>query len=147
MHPTRSSHLVDILQEILYVENTKRLICQELLLVRENDLRQKLVYGFLCSDLDKHEILEQAAVLAVERCEDFLLKQLELFYKHCEGRDLLYKIRTEIMRTELYLDTIDKAIEAPGSISFIERRLTKEIIKYVLTQARYYNEYKTGHRR
>lgn len=143
MYQVKSTYWGDILQEILYAENTKRLICQELLLVKDNDLRQKLVYDFLCSDLDKHEILAQATVMAIEINEDFFLKRLEKFYRHCEGGDLLYKINTEIIRTQLYLDTIEKAQDKQESISFMERRLIKEIIKCVMTQARYYNKFKT----
>ncbi len=139
-----SEYFSDILQEVLYIENTKRLVCQELLLLRDYELRQKLVYSFLRCDMDKHEILHEAAVHAVEGSEDYLLKQLELFYKHCEGQDLIYKIQAEIMRSELYLDIIDKSIEDPASINFVERRFIKEITKYVVTQARYYNAYKPG---
>lgn len=146
MYQIKSTYWGDILQEILYVENIKRLICRELLLVKENDLRQKLVYDFLCSDLEKHEILAQAAMMAIEKNEDFFLKRLEDFYQHCEGWDVLYKINTEIMRTQLYINTMEKAMHTPVAISFLERRLIKEIIKYVIAQARYYNKLKSDRR-
>ncbi len=136
------SYFTEILQELLNIEKTKQMICHELLQVSDKDVQLKLVYSFLASDLDKHEMLEQAALLACKETEDYLLKQLELFYKHCEGKDLLLKIRAEISRVEMYLDTVDKAIENSAAISFMERRLIQEISRYVITQARYYNAFK-----
>ena len=69
---------------------------------------------------------------------------MELYYKHCEGLALLDKIREEIVHTELYLTTVEKAIDNFDSISFVERRLLKEINEYVASQARYYIEFKPG---
>lgn len=132
----------DILQEVIYTENIKKAISQEILMAKDEFMRQELIYNFLSYELDKHEILEQAAILAVENNEDYLLKQLELFYKHCEGLDLLDKIRAEITHTELFMEKVGKAIEDFDSISFVERRLIKEINKYVVTQARYYSHFK-----
>lgn len=132
----------DILQEVIYTENIKKAISQEILMAKNEFMRQELIYNFLSYELDKHEILEQAAILAVENNEDYLLKQLELFYKHCEGLGLLDKIRAEITHTELFMEKVGKAIEDFDSISFVERRLIKEINKYVVTQARYYSHFK-----
>ena len=132
----------DIIQEVIYTENVKKTISQEILMVKNDFMRQQLIYNFLSYELDKHEILEQAAILAVENGENYLLKQLELFYKHCEGLGLLDKIRAEITHTELFLETVEKGIEDFDSISFVERRLIKEINKYVVTQARYYSHFK-----
>lgn len=134
----------DILQEVIYTESIKKAISQDILMVKNDSMRQNLIYNFLSYELDKHEILEQAAILAVENDEHYLLKQLELFYKHCEGLVLLDKIRAEITHTELFLETVEKAIDDFDSISFVERRLIKEINKYVVTQARYYIHFKPG---
>jgi len=138
------SILGDILREVVYTEKVKMAISQEILMVKNDCVRQELIYNFLSYELDKHEILEQAAIMALEKGEYDLLKQLELFYKHCEGLVLLDKIRTEITHTELFLETVDKALEDVDSISFVERRLIKEINKYVVTQARYYSHYHPG---
>lgn len=128
----------DILQEVICTESVKKAISKDILLEKNDQERQKLIYKFLCYDLDKHAILEQAAMLAIETDEYDLLQHLEMFYKHCQGTGLLDKIRAEIFHDELYLDTIDKALDDFHSVSFVERRLIREINKYVITQARYY---------
>lgn len=128
----------DILQEVIYAESEKKELSQEILLAKSDRLRQKLIYRFLRSDLNKHAILEQAAMLAIETDAYYLLQQLELFYNHCQGEGLLEKIRTEISHDERYLKTIEKALKDAESISFVDRRLIREINKYVIKQARYY---------
>lgn len=139
-----STIFMDILQEVIYGENVKKTISQEILMIKSDFMRQELIYDFLSYELDKHEILEQAALLAVENGEDYLLRQLERFYKHCDGLDLLDKIHAEITHTAKFLKIVEKAIEDFESISFVERRLIKEINKYVVTQARYYSHFKPG---
>lgn len=133
-----NSLLTDVLQEIIYAESLKKSLSQELLLEKDESERQKLIYQFLNYDLDKHFIMEQAAMLALENNENKMFQQLELFYKHTEGDGLLDKIRAEIAHDKLFLETVEKAIDDFQVISFVERRLIKEINKYVMTQARYY---------
>lgn len=140
--PKSNTFLGEILEEILYIEQTRRSICQELLLVRDVETKRKLAGNFLSCSLDKHEVLEQAVIRAMQVNDETVLEQLDSFYRHCEGKDLLSKIRSEIIRTQLYLDVIDRALDFPDTISFIERRLIKEIMKFVITQARCYNEIK-----
>lgn len=144
MHSYSRPIIRDIMQEVIYAEMVKTTISKEILLVKDKNVRQKLIYSFLSYDLDKHEILQHAAIYAIENDENDLIKQLELYYKHCEGRALLDKIRAEVVNTELFLSTVEKAIENCDSFSFVERRLLKEINEYVVTQARYYNEFKPG---
>lgn len=134
----------DIMQEVIYTETVKTTISKEILMAKNKPMRQKLIYSFLSYDLDKHEILEQAAAYAVENEEYYLLKKLEMFYKYCEGVSLLDKIHAEIVHTQLFLATVEKAIDDFAAISFVERRLLNEINEYVVTQARYYNELKPG---
>jgi len=132
------------MQEVVYAETVKKTISQEILLVKNKIMRQKLIHNFLSYDLDKHEILEHAAIYAIENDEYCLLKQLQLFYNHCEGLNLLDKIRAEIAHTELFMAIVEKVIDSSDTINFVERRLLKEINEYVVAQARYYNELKPG---
>lgn len=133
-----NSLLTDVLQEIIYTESIKKSLSQEILLEKDEAEKQKLIYQFLNYDLDKHFIMEQAAMLAMENNEHRMFQQLELFYKHADGDGLLAKIRAEIAHDKLFLETIEKAIDDFHVVSFVERRLIKEINKYVMTQARYY---------
>lgn len=140
-----SSLLTDVLQEVIYTESLKKSLSQEILLEKDDLERQNLIYQFLNYDLDKHYIMEQAALLAIENDEHKLFLQLELFYKHADGDGLLSKIRAEIAHDKLFLETIEKAIDDFHAISFVERRLIKEINKYVLTQARCYSRIPHGY--
>lgn len=128
----------DILQELIYTENLKKAISKDILLAKNDLQQQKLIYDFLCYDMDKHVVLEQAARVAIENDDYFLIKQLELLYKYCEGLGLLDRIHAEIAHSKFFVTMVEKAIENSRSISFVERRLLKEINKYVITQARYY---------
>lgn len=133
-----NSLLTDVLQEVIYTEGLKKSLSQEILLEKDGLEKQKLIYQFLNYDLDKHFIMEQAVMLAIENDEYKMFQQLELFYKHADGNNLLDKIRAEIAHANLFMETIAKAIRDFQAISFVERRLIKEINKYVVTQARYY---------
>ncbi|HBK53174.1 hypothetical protein [Syntrophomonas wolfei] len=130
----------DILQQIMVLESYKKELSIQILLTKDGSSRRlDLILRFLNYDLDKHELLEHAAVLAISNQENTILEDLQKFYAYTDGNDLIEKIRAEIKFLQRFVNTIKKSIKLPNSRTFYERRMVQEISKYVVEQARQYN--------
>lgn len=128
----------DILNSVLDLESRKKGASETILLIKAP--REKLPYirELLSYDLEKHKLLEQAAVAAMQNNADEVLTHLSKLYVVNIGTDVVDVIREEIARIERLLDPVNKEIKRPKSGSFTERRLLQEINKYAATQAREY---------
>ncbi|MCK9313073.1 MAG: hypothetical protein M0P20_03335, partial [Methanocorpusculum sp.] len=91
-------------------------------------------------DLQKHLLLEQAAVIAINNGASEIMQDLENLYQHTSGPDLMTKIRTECFQVEKFIKLIKKGRKHKDWLSFTERRAMQEISKFVLEQAREYNK-------
>ncbi|MGE5403634.1 MAG: hypothetical protein ACM3PP_01725 [Candidatus Saccharibacteria bacterium] len=128
----------DILNSVLDLESRKKRASETILLIKAP--REKLPYirDLLNYDLEKHRLLEQAAVAAMQNQSDEILTHLSKLYDVKAGIDVIDVIREEIARNERLLDPVNKEIKRPKSGTFTERRLLQEINKYAATQAREY---------
>jgi hypothetical protein len=130
----------DILQQVMVLESYKKELSIQILLTKDGSSRRlNLILQFLSYDLDKHELLEHAAVLAMSNQADTILEDLHKLYAYTGGNDLIEKIRAEIKFLQRFVNTIKKSIKHPNSRTFYERRMIQEISKYVVEQARQYN--------
>ncbi|MEN6349188.1 MAG: hypothetical protein ABFD08_07305 [Syntrophomonas sp.] len=129
----------DILKQVMILESCKKEVAAQILLTRNGKERLALIYSFLNYDLDKHELLEHAAVLAMSNKEHTMMTDLGKLYSHREGEEVIDKIRSEIKFVQKFLQTINKAIKYPDARTFYERRMIQEISKYVIEQSRLYN--------
>lgn len=130
----------DVLKQVDVLERQKKDLSRELLLYKEGRRRMKLIYAFLSYDLDKHELFEHAAVCAMCNNEEHVLYDLQDFYAHVRGGDLMDRIRTEIKCTRRFMQLVEKSMENEGGLNFTERRLLQELCKYILEQARLYRQ-------
>lgn len=127
-----------IIEQVVIIEGIKREISRALLLVKDSDKKIKQVYNFLSYDLEKHRLLEYAAVMATEEGEGQILRNLQKFYSYAEGDDLIEKINLEIVCIMRYLEILRHEIKNKGSSDFVERRMIQEICKYVVAMAKIY---------
>jgi hypothetical protein len=123
---------------VVIIEGIKKEISRALLLVKDSDKKIKQVYNFLSYDLEKHRLLEYAAVMATEEGEGQILRNLQKFYSYVEGDDLIEKINLEIVCIMRYLEILRHEIKNKGSSDFVERRMIQEICKYVVAMAKIY---------
>lgn len=130
----------DVLKQVDVLERQKKDLSRDLLLYKEGRRRMKLIYAFLSYDLDKHELFEHAAVCAICNNEEHVLYDLQDFYAHVRGGDLMERIRTEIKCTRRFMNLVEKSMENEAGLNFTERRLLQEICKYILEQARLYRQ-------
>lgn len=130
----------DVLKQVDVLERQKKDLSRDLLLYKEGRRRLKLIYAFLSYDLDKHELFEHAAVCAMCNNEDHVLYDLQDFYAHVRGGDLMDRIRTEIKCTRRFMQLVEKSMENECGLNFTERRLLQELCKYILEQARLYRQ-------
>jgi len=130
----------DVLKQVDVLERQKKDLSRDLLLYKEGRRRMKLIYAFLSYDLDKHELFEHAAVCAMCNNEEHVLYDLQDFYAHVRGGDLMERIRTEIKCTRRFMNLVEKSMENEAGLNFTERRLLQEICKYILEQARLYRQ-------
>ncbi|MEQ8173683.1 MAG: hypothetical protein ABRQ26_01325 [Syntrophomonadaceae bacterium] len=130
----------DVLKQVDVLERQKKDLSRDLLLYKEGRRRMKLIYAFLSYDLDKHELFEHAAVCAMCNNEEHVLYDLQDFYAHVRGGDLMDRIRTEIKCTRRFMQLVEKSMENEGGLNFTERRLLQELCKYILEQARLYRQ-------
>jgi len=128
----------NILEDVMTLEKHKKEISAGILLTRDNRKRLNSIYNFLSYDLNKHELLERAAVIAIQNKESNIVKQIERMYSHCEDDELLNKIRKEIKYIKTFMQTINKVLKYPDFSTFSERRMIQEISKYVIERARMY---------
>lgn len=127
-----------IIEQVVIIEGIKKEISRALLLVKDSDKKIKQVYNFLSYDLEKHRLLEYAAVMATEEGEGQILRNLQKFYSYVEGDDLIEKINLEIVCIMRYLEILRHEIKNKGSSDFVERRMIQEICKYVVAMAKIY---------
>lgn len=131
----------NILQQVLTLELDKKNLSTDILITRDKDHRLSLIMNFLKSDLKKHELLEHAAVVAMSNGETSVLAHLGQLYAHVEDEeDAVGRIRNEIEFISRFINLLNKVDKHPDTISFFERRMVQEIIKYVVEQARLYNK-------
>lgn len=127
-----------IVEQVVVLEACKKEISRSLLMVKDREKKIKQVYNFLSYDLEKHRLLEYAAVMAQNNGETTILRNLKKFYSYVDGEDLLDKINAEIISVSKYLEVLQKEIKNKGSSEFIERRMIQEITKYVMALAKMY---------
>ncbi|MGI6469489.1 MAG: hypothetical protein ACOX0Q_10855 [Syntrophomonadaceae bacterium] len=142
---TTTSQLVvslynNILEQVMQLESRKKEISTEILLAREERKRLALIYNFLSYDLSKHELLEQAAVIALTNREQRVLDHLNRLYYTVEEQETIDKIRHEIKCTQRFMKVVNRAQENKSALTFSERRMVQEIVKFVVAQARLYNQ-------
>lgn len=137
---TGISYFKEILKEIQIIEAAKGEISLQLLLKPIKFKRQNFICDFLRYELDKHELMEELALYAINNNETEILKNMELFYSHVEEGTLLFKIRKEIYSTETFIRSMKKDMANSKGSSFLEKRLVQEINKYVMAQARCYRK-------
>ena len=127
------------IEQVLIIESCKKDISMQILMVRD-DKRWDLIQQFLEHDLQKHLLLEQAAVMAINNGANEIIEDMENLYRHTSGPDLIVKIRSEISQVEKFIKLIKKGRKHKDWLSFTERRAMQEISKFVLEQAREYNK-------
>lgn len=130
----------NILEQVTQLEGSKRQISTDILLARDNRKRLSLIYNFLSYDLSKHELLEQAAVIALNNKEKLVLDHLERLYLKEGDEETIIRIRREISVTQKFMKIINRARDKNAALTFSERRMLQEITKYVVAQARLYNQ-------
>ena len=127
------------IEQVLVIESCKKDISMQILMVRD-EKRWNLIQDFLEHDLQKHLLLEQAAVIAINNGADEIIQDLESLYQHTSGPDLMTKIRTECLQVEKFIKLIKKGRKHKDWLSFTERRAMQDISKFVLEHAREYNK-------
>ncbi len=127
-----------ILQQVVGLEKSKKELSKQILISKDNKKKIGLIYKFLDFELNKHELFEQAAVIALNNREKFVISHLGCLYEPFGNGDLIDKIRKEIAYTRRFMQVTKKAQSERESISFAERRMVQEISKYVLAQCRIY---------
>jgi len=127
------------IQQVLAIEKSKKELASQILMIRD-DRRWQLIQEFLQYDLQKHLLLEQAAVIVTSNGAMDMLQDLEKLYRFSSGDDLLDKIRREVSHTENFIGIIERGRKHRNWLSFTERRAMQEISKYVTEQAREYNK-------
>lgn len=130
----------NILEQVMQLEGSKKEISTEILLAREERKRLALIYNFLSYDLSKHELLEQAAVIALTNREKLVLEHLNRLYANVGEQETVDKIRHEIKCTQRFMKVVTRAKDEKTTLTFSERRMVQEIIKFVVAQARLYNQ-------
>lgn len=129
-----------ILEQVMVLEKTKKKLSRQILISKDNTKKIEQIYQFLICEFNKHELLEQAAVIAVANQESGIISHLTSMYEPVESGELINKIRKEIGYGEEFIRLIKKAKSKQSKISFTERRMVQEIIKYVLAQCRIYTQ-------
>ncbi len=127
-----------ILEQVVRLEKSKKELSKQILISKDKKKKLELVYNFLGFELNKHELFEQAAVIALNNREKFIISHLGCLYEPFGNGELIDKIRQEIGYTKRYMQVTERAKSERESISFTERRMVQEISKYVLAQCRIY---------
>lgn len=131
----------NILQQVLTLELDKKNLSTDILITRNKDHRLNLILNFLDCDLKKHELLEHAAVVAMSNGETSVLEHIEQLYAHINGdKETIDRIQEEVELVRRFIHLLTKLDKHPDTLSFFERRMVQEIVKYVMEQARMYNK-------
>jgi|GEM_PF-864761 len=128
----------NVINQVLAIENQKKDLSAKILLYK-GDSRWSIIEEFLKLDLQKHLLLEQAAIIVLSNRADDLVKNLERLYQYSSGEDLMSKIKKEIDNSEQFIRIVERGRKHKSWLTFTERRVMQEIAKYVLEQAREYN--------
>lgn len=143
MTTTISGFYDSILQQVMILERCKKEVGDRLLLIRDTRRRRSILYSFLSLDLEKHQLMEQAAVVAARSNEGAAIRRFTGFYSYAESNtDLVRCIRDEMRTASSHMKILQKSMLHPDQLSFAERRLVQEIDKYVTAQARLYKKMK-----
>ena len=73
------------IEQVLIIESCKKDISMQILMVRD-EKRWSLIQEFLEHDLQKHLLLEQAAVVAINNGADTIVDDLRTFISTLTGR-------------------------------------------------------------
>ncbi|QGT99660.1 hypothetical protein SYNTR_1067 [Candidatus Syntrophocurvum alkaliphilum] len=133
----------DILNEVYLIENKKLEISGDILRYKDEIKRLNLILKFVICDLDKHKLFEQAAIVAIKNNESEMINQIKKFYSHTEqekNKDLVEIIRSEINYANRFIEVIRKQLKMPANTTFVEKRMVKEITKFITEQARLYKQ-------
>lgn len=130
----------NILEQVTQLESSKKKISVDILLAKEGRKRLSLIYNFLSYDLSKHELMEQAAVIALTNKEKLVLDHLERLYVKEGDEETIVCIRREINITQKFMKVVNRARDKNATLTFSERRMLQEITKYIVAQARLYNQ-------
>lgn len=130
----------NVLDKVLLLEKAKKDLSRQILLCREDKKRLNMVRQFLQYEVNRHELFEHAVVAAMNNKDDKVLKDITRFYGVDGENDLLTVIRSEIGITRRFISNLEKVIKYPKFASFSERRLAKEIEKYIMEKVRIYNK-------
>lgn len=128
-----------ILHQVRSLEKFKQEISRQLINTSEPGLSLSFIYSFIYFDLQKHELLWQAAWTARQNQDIDSWHILSQLYQHIDtDADLTERIAGEIRLNRQFLKVISKTLIQPSQSSFNERRLAQEVRKYVTAQARVY---------
>ena len=127
-----------ILEQVVRLEKSKKELSKQILISKDNRKKLDLVYKFLGYELNKHQLFEQAAVIALSNKEKFVINHLGCLYEPFGNGELIDQIRKEIAYTKRFMEVTEKARSEKDSTSFTERRMVQEISKFVLAQCRIY---------
>jgi hypothetical protein len=129
----------DILSQVLLLEIQKKAAAEGILVLRSDKERLPFIKEYLELDLNKHQLLEQAAVSALQNNDPEVLDHLARLYPFSgEKRPVIDIIRSEIDYEQRLTRIIERAIKYPENITFFERRILQEISKLMVEQAREY---------
>jgi hypothetical protein len=127
-----------ILEQVVHLEKLKKVLSKQILTCRDKKRQMKLIHKFLGYDLNKHKLFEQAAVIAINNREKYIVDHLEALYQPYGNGELINLIRQEIGYTRRFMQVMEKAAAHMNLVSFAERRMIQEVSKYVLAQCRIY---------
>lgn len=132
-----------IMHQVRCLEKFKQEISRQLINTSEPVLSLTFIYSFIYFDLQKHELLWQAAWTARQNQDIDSWHSLSQLYQHIDkDAELTERIAGEIRLNRQFLKVIDKTLVKPKQSSFNERRLVQEVRKYVTAQARIYCAHK-----
>ncbi|NLB87816.1 MAG: hypothetical protein GX790_01110, partial [Syntrophomonadaceae bacterium] len=95
--PTVTNIYINIFDQVMAIELCKKELSKKILLLKPCKRRLNFIHSFLGYDLNKHELLEHATVIALHNDEKDILEKIDHFYSYREEEDLLNHIRKEIM--------------------------------------------------
>lgn len=130
----------NVLDKVLLLEKAKKDLSRQILLCREDKKRLNFIRQFLQYELNRHELFEHAAVAAMNNRDEKVLKDIARFYGIDDENEVLSAVRSEISINRKFITSLEKVMKYPRFASFSERRLVKEIEKYILEKARIYNQ-------
>ncbi len=128
----------NIFEQVLAIELCKKELSKKMLLFKEAKQRQRYIYSFLNYDVNKHELLEHAALIAYQHNEKEVLDRISRFYADNPEENIIESIRQEMKLAKSLNFVVQKQINYPQRLSFVEKRKLSDINKYVLEQARAY---------